>query len=79
VTTGAPRHRSRIEKARYGSVYVVGKVRLSPSVESDRGTGAGGTRRLPREPVPEGSSTPDLGDGGGRPEQGYDADTGPAA
>src|ERR1700675_3876560 len=59
VATDAPRHRSRIEKARYGSVYVVGKVRLSPSVESDRGTGPGGTRRLPREPVPEGSSTPD--------------------
>lgn len=79
MATGAPRHRSRIEKARYGSVYVVGKVRLSPSVESDRGTGAGGTRRLPREPVPEGSSTPDLGDGGGRPELGYDTDAGAAA
>lgn len=34
---------------------------------------------LPREPVPEGSSTPDLGDGGGRPELGYDTDAGAAA
>jgi hypothetical protein len=58
---------------------VVGKVRLSSSVESDRGTGADWSRRLPREPVPEGSSMPDLGDGGGRPELGYDADTGAAA
>ena len=39
----------------------------------------GGSRLVPREPVPEGSSTPDLGDGGGRPELGYDTDAGPAA
>ena len=58
---------------------MVGKVRLSPSVESDRGTGAGGTRLPLREPVPEGSSMPDLGDGGGRPELGYDTDAGAAA
>jgi len=49
---------------------VVGKVRLSPSVEGDRDAGAGGTRFTPREPVPAGSSTPDLGDGGGRAARG---------
>ena len=37
------------------------------------------SRLLPREPVPEGSSMPDLGDGGGRPELGYDTDAGAAA
>ena len=41
--------------------------------------GAYGSRLFPREPVPEGSSTPDLGDGGGRPELGYDTDAGAAA
>jgi len=70
VATGAPRHRSRIEKARYGSVYVVGKVRLSPSVETTSAPTLGGTRLAPREPVPEGSSMPDLGDGGGRAARG---------
>jgi len=52
----------------YGSVYVVGKVRLSPPVESDPGAGADGSRLAPREPVPEGSSTPALGGGGDRAE-----------
>jgi pimeloyl-ACP methyl ester carboxylesterase len=33
--------------------------------KSDRGAGAVGTRQTPREPVPEGSSMPNLGDGGG--------------
>jgi hypothetical protein len=79
VATGAPRHRSRIEKARYGSVYVVGKVRLSPSVCSTSAPALVQSRLLPREPVPEGSSMPNLGDGSGRPELGYDADAGPAA
>jgi hypothetical protein len=37
---------------------------------NDRGAGADGTRLTPREPVPEGSSMPDVGDGGGRPELG---------
>jgi len=70
VATGAPRHRSRIEKARYGSVYVVGKVRLSPSVEATAAPALVQSRLLPREPVPEGSSTPDMGDGGGRAARG---------
>jgi hypothetical protein len=36
--------RSRIEMSAIGSVYVVGKVRLSPTVNLDRGAGAGPSR-----------------------------------
>jgi hypothetical protein len=45
-------------------------VRLSPSVETTSAPTLGGTRLAPREPVPEGSSMPDLGDGGGRAARG---------
>jgi len=55
-------HRETRDKQRR---CVVGKVRLSPRVGSDPGAGAGGSRLAPRKPVPEGSSTPDLGNGGG--------------
>ena len=43
------------------------------------GAGAGGVAALAAGARAGGSSMPDLGDGGGRPELGYDTDAGAAA
>jgi len=71
-------HRIAHREARYGSVYVVGKVRLSPSVERPRRRRCG-TRLAPRKPVPEGSSMARHGRWRRPGRSRYDALLGPTA